>query len=156
MAPRAAWRTASRWLGSAARREGAPPAAAAAAAARGEVRGREGVHMERWEGRRVAGEEMVSGRGFGVVVRRMAVGGAAGDIGGPRSAGAGFCGWSWRLCGAGFGRAVRAGVSGYEYDTMGLVKKDAGRAGRPGFSDMAAANGTRYHSAAGEGSGGHG
>uniref|UniRef100_A0A0A9HAH2 Uncharacterized protein n=1 Tax=Arundo donax TaxID=35708 RepID=A0A0A9HAH2_ARUDO len=59
MAARAASMTASRWPGSAARREGAaaaplPPAAAATGGARG---GEEEADMERWGKRALGGEE---------------------------------------------------------------------------------------------------
>jgi hypothetical protein len=60
----------------------------------------------------VAGEERVGRRAFGEFARRTAVGGAAEDIGGPRSAGAGFCGgYSWRrsLLGAIAGQCKGAG-----------------------------------------------
>jgi hypothetical protein len=48
--------------------------------------------MERWV-ERVAGEDRVGRRALGEFARRTAVGGGAvGDMGGPPSAGAGFCG----------------------------------------------------------------
>lgn len=86
MAPRAARRTASRWPGSAARRDGEAPLpvpAAAAVAARGGGRRDEEADMERWWGKRAEGgkEEEAGSEALGSPRRRRADGGAEGDMG---------------------------------------------------------------------------